>query len=98
MATKPKRSGKRASNANAANVVPAVPGLSAKDRKREAEYQAEDDHRTLTRAEEVRSDPKRMTGVRRHHLKQTRALSRISKALGGARAVARGAARGSSRR
>jgi hypothetical protein len=77
----------------------AVPGLSAKDRKREAEYQAEDDHRTLTRAEEVRADPKRMTGVRRHHQKQTRALSRISKALGGARAMTRGgAARGSSRR
>lgn len=76
------------------NAVPSMPGgLSAKDRKREAEYQAEEDHRTLTRAEEVRSDSKRMVGVRRHHLKQTRALSRISKALGGARALSRGPSR-----
>jgi hypothetical protein len=65
------------------------PMTSADAKKREADYQAEDDHRTLTRAEEVRSDPKRMAGVRKHHRKQTQSLSRISKALGGVRSIAR---------
>lgn len=83
----------RAASKAKAPAVPPIPGPSAKDRKREADYQAEDDHRTLTRAEEVRSDTKRMAGVRRHHRKQTDALSRISRALGGARAVSRGTSR-----
>lgn len=86
-----KRAGPR--KASADNAVPAVPGMSAKDRKREADYQAEDDHRTLTRAEEVRSDPKRMSGVRKHHRKQTVALGRISRALGGGRALGRSSRR-----
>ena len=55
---------------------------SADAKKREAEYQAEDDHRTLTRSEEIRGDKKRMAGVLRHHRKQTSALRRTSKALG----------------
>lgn len=59
------------------------PISSAEAKKREADYQAEDDHRTLTRAEEVRSDTKRMAGVVRHHRKQTSALKRTSKALFG---------------
>jgi len=56
---------------------------SAAEKKRHAEYQAEDDHRTLTRAEEVRADKTRMAGVLRHHRKQTSALRKTSKALFG---------------
>lgn len=50
--------------------------------KSEHDYQCEDDHRTLTRAEEIRSDAKRMAGVRRHHRKTSRALKRVSRAIG----------------
>lgn len=57
------------------------PISTAESKKREAEYRAEDDHRTLTRAEEVRADKTRMAGVLRHHKKQTSALRRTSKAL-----------------
>lgn len=38
-------------------------------------YQAEDDHRTLTRAAEITDDRARMTGVRRHQRKQEKAMS-----------------------
>lgn len=54
-----------------------------KDRQREMESRAEDDHRTLTRAAEVQGDAERMKHVVRHHRKQTRALSRVGRALGG---------------
>lgn len=49
---------------------------------REDEYRAEEDHRSLTRAEEIRADVKRMAGVKRHHQKQTRALKRMSRVVG----------------
>ena len=60
-----------------------MPSVSAK--KREAEYRAEDDHRTLTRAEEVKADKARMAGVMRHHRKQSAALKRTGRALGAGR-------------
>lgn len=60
-----------------------MPKLTAAAKHREKEYQAEEDHRTLTRAAEVRSDSSRMAGVVRHHQKQTMALQRTSKALFG---------------
>ncbi len=50
--------------------------------KGESDYMAEDDHRTLTRAEEIRGDSKRMAGVKKHHRKQTRAIQRMSRTLG----------------
>lgn len=50
--------------------------------KSESDYQCEDDHRTMTRAEEIRMDPKRMAGVRKHHRKTTRALKRAGRAIG----------------
>ena len=59
------------------------PVSTAEAKKREADYRAEDDHRTLTRAEEVRADKTRMAGVIRHHRKQTSALRKTSKALFG---------------
>ncbi len=50
--------------------------------KSEDDYRGEDDHRTLTRAEEVRADPKRMEGVVKHQRKSEAALARVKKALG----------------
>lgn len=51
----------------------------------EDDYRAEDDHRTLCRAAEVRADAKRMKGVQRHHAKQRAALGRVGRSLGGRR-------------
>lgn len=65
------------------------PISTADSKKREAEYRAEEDHRTLTRAEEVRADKGRMAGVIRHHKKQTSALRRTSRAIMGGRGAAR---------
>lgn len=53
----------------------------SKPPKSELDYQAEDDHRTLTRAEDIRADAARMKRVLTHHNKQTRSLKRIGKAL-----------------
>lgn len=49
------------------------------------EYQAEDDHRTLTRAQEITGDRGRMSNVRRHHTKLTRALTKTGTLLKGKR-------------
>lgn len=48
-------------------------------------YQAEDDHRTLGRAEEIRGDSKRMKGVKVHHRMAKKVLAGVGKALGGGR-------------
>jgi hypothetical protein len=48
-----------------------------------AEYQGEDDHRTLTRAAEIHGDKKRMAGVAKHHAKQTKALHTVGSMLHG---------------
>lgn len=56
--------------------------MTKKDRQREAEMRAEDDHRTLTRAAEIQGDGERMRHVVRHHRKQTRALNRVGRSLG----------------
>lgn len=50
----------------------------------------EDDHRQITRAEEIRTDPKRMAGVIRHHRKTARGVARMGRSLGMARGGARG--------
>jgi len=57
------------------NAVPAPP-------PGEDDYRCEDDHRTLTRAEEIRSDAKRMAGVRKHHRKTIRAVKRMDRVVG----------------
>jgi hypothetical protein len=59
--------------------------LSAPSSPSEDDYRAEDDHRTLSRAAEVRGDPKRMAGVKRHHQKQKRTLGLVGRSLGGKR-------------
>ena len=48
-------------------------------------YQAEDDHRTLSRAAEVRNDPKRMAGVAKHHAKVKKSLASVGRSLRGKR-------------
>jgi len=53
--------------------------------KAEREYQAEDDHRTLTRAAEVQGNSTRMAGVKQHHRKQQKALATVGRTLKGKR-------------
>lgn len=48
-------------------------------------YQAESDHGTMMRAAEIKADPGRMAGVKKHHKKQTKALGMVSKSFGGKR-------------
>ena len=57
--------------------APVQPSMSLMDRQ----YQAEDDHRTLTRADEVRQDASRMKGVRKHHRKMTVALRHVGRTI-----------------
>lgn len=56
--------------------------IPSKPSKSEQDYRAEEDHRTLTRAEEVRTDKARMAGVERHHRKMSAALGRVGKVIG----------------
>lgn len=48
---------------------------------REREYRAEDDHRTLRRAAEVRSDPSRMRDVQSFHRKTVREIGEVGREL-----------------
>lgn len=57
-------------------------GSPAMMKKSENDYQAEDDHRTLQRAEEVRADAGRMKRVAVHHRKKMGEMSRIGSILG----------------
>ena len=41
------------------------------------DYRAEDDHRTISRAQEICEDKGRMRDVRKHHQKMTRSLSKV---------------------
>jgi len=61
----------------------------SKPSKSEQDYQAEDDHRTLARAEEIRADTTRMARVKKHHLKTTRALKRMDRVVGRGRGARR---------
>lgn len=60
-------------------------GKSTAPSPSEHDWQAEDDHRTMMRASEVKGDPKRMAGVKKHHRKQTRALANVGRSIGGKR-------------
>ncbi len=44
-------------------------------------FQAEDDHRTLTRAAEIQADKRRMSGARRQHTKQTKTLEKVGQQM-----------------
>lgn len=48
---------------------------------REREYRAENDHRTLRRAAEVRSDPSRMRDVSSYHRKTVREIGEVGREL-----------------
>jgi hypothetical protein len=48
-------------------------------------YQAEDDHRTLSRSAEIQADPKRVAGVRKHQAKQKRTLGVVGRMIGSKR-------------
>lgn len=58
---------------------------SAESKKREMDYQAESDHRTLTQAADIAGDHKRMVGVKRHHQKVTKGMSKVGRMIGGRR-------------
>jgi hypothetical protein len=47
----------------------------------EADWQAEQDHRTLMDAAKVQASPKRMTGVRKQHKKITKGLSLVQQKM-----------------
>ena len=53
--------------------------MTKADKKRDEDYKAEEDLRTLTRAEEVRGDGTRMRACERMHKKQARTMSRTGR-------------------
>lgn len=55
--------------------------MSKAEKAKHDEYQAEDDLRTLGRADEIRADAKRMASCRRVHRKQSRSMKRIGRSL-----------------
>jgi hypothetical protein len=61
----------------------AGPMPSAESKARERKYQGEDDLRTLTRADEIRSDHSRMSNVRSVHSDHMSALQKMGRSIGG---------------
>lgn len=61
----------------------AYPTQSKDSVAREKKYQGEDDLRTLTRADEIRSDHGRMSNVRGVHRDQMSALTKMGRSMGG---------------
>lgn len=61
-----------------------MPAPSAKQSKEQQDYRAEDDFRTMQRAEEVRGDSARHTRALAHGRKQ---LGAITKVMGGMRKI-----------
>lgn len=59
--------------------MPPYPGMTAADKKREDEYRAEDDFRTLERAEEVRTDKSRHQRALGHGRKKVGQIQRVLK-------------------
>lgn len=66
----------------AAKAIPSLSGggpssvqQSEESKKRENDYRAEDDLRTLTRAEEIRGDKERMHHAGRKHREQVKAIA-----------------------
>lgn len=47
------------------------------------DFQAESDHGTLGRAEDIKASPTRMAGVRKFHKKVTKSIGRVGKLFGG---------------
>jgi hypothetical protein len=62
-----------------------MPSVSGPSAKKMAEMDAEDDLRTLSRAEEIRNDRRRMRMAQRVLTKQERGLKRLRRSVGGGR-------------
>jgi hypothetical protein len=43
------------------------------------DYRAEDDHRTMTRAGEIKADRERLKGVKEHHRKMQKNMEKVCK-------------------
>lgn len=56
---------------------PDAPQMTAEQKKRDAEYQAEDDLRTLSRAAQIKGDEKRMKAARAMARKQMAELKSV---------------------
>lgn len=67
---------------------------SGPNKKSEDDYRAEDDLRTLTRAEEIRGDGSRMKACSRVHRRQKAAMTRTNRMFARGSAVGRGGRRG----
>lgn len=59
--------------------------MSKAEKRRHDEYEAEEDLRTLSRAEEIRGDRGRLTRAQKMHRKQARSMSRVGRAIGASR-------------
>ena len=57
--------------------------MTAADKKREDDYRAEDDLRTLERAEEVRGDANRMASCARVHKRKQAAARNLNRVFSG---------------
>lgn len=61
---------------SANTLMPASPAVWAGVDK---DYRAEEDHRTMTRAGEIKSDRERMRGVKDHHKKMSKNMEKVCK-------------------
>lgn len=58
------------------SIVSEGPGVWAGE---SAKYRAEDDHRTMTRAGEIKADRERMKGVKDHHKSMNKNMDKVCK-------------------
>lgn len=61
--------------------IGAMPQMSAEDKKRQEQWQAEDDLRTLVRANEIRKDPRRLARARAMAQEQIKAAQTAATAI-----------------
>lgn len=62
--------------------MPSTPSLSAGDRKRMREFEAREDLRTLSGADEIRRTPKRLRAARLMARKELQSAQRTARSLG----------------
>lgn len=65
----------------AGSAIGAMPQMSAEDKKRAEQWQAEDDLRTLVRANEIRKDPRRLARARAMAQEQIKAAQTAATAI-----------------
>lgn len=59
----------------------AVAPPSSPMQKSDDDWRAESDHRTLSEASDIQSDPKRMAGAKKQHGKQVKKLSTMQRTM-----------------